>query len=1128
MVFNPIFVPRTGSDDYPESGKQSKVASANYMFSDIIKVYMTENGENTLGGLQTAATAGLTTTADGAEITVSAGDGKEKTAAEAMVLSGESLLTPKLQPIELVQFASAFLPVEAAKLAAAVSGTETEGAAVSTASVLKSGTPLPVQIQNYLPSEFTTTTIAGQIMPEAVVANNTQTAPAATMQAAINLMSSENADEKTFIDLQTAFAALTKQTGTEGSAEKPLVATEAGKVLNAEKAIQAETTKLGEAKPTVTQVTADPAQAVPAAKSAAQSTKVVADTTAPAVKVVTEPAAELKFSISEISTASDKVPAESNATMQQPAQNKTTVTTDMAKTTTAQVAVETKQNPAVVQENTGTVNNSQKIEPSQVAVKTTIPEAEKTTTGKEASPVATNQTKDSAASMTGVVPKAQGETPAANTQTETTAKVKETVEFVSTTNTTANSSKAENTTVKLTDKELVNPKTSAPAKEIPASGITVTVKTETETVPATSKENNSAIASQKSVPVESKAAAPQATVAEKVRTTTTDTKTITKAEDAPIAAQVDSKKVSTASSASVKTEYQPKTNPVSQKNVIESPAAASKQSADSTVSADSNVKVSDIQQKVNTLSQPHVVKSDMPVRGIKKNSETVTIKTATTATTDSKPLEAPSVKSEIGTKVVDVKTVETEAGIGKQAAAETSNSTVKASTEVPVQQKLNVTEKPEVNAAKQTVASGKETPVKDAVVKDTTVKEKTSAGMSENLQVKTENPTEATKPEAATVKQQVATETTKQAAATNTAATEVTVKTQSTAPVSEEQKTENKVQAQNPEVEPKTEIKPGKETVGNGEQTVKADKPEVKAQTIVHAAEVVETVKKSETKPLKTEQEKVELRTNAAVEHETAAVKKTDNNNKQNDSEQPQDEEPLLIQKPVTEKKQDKEFSTVQEQSAEHETVKVSANNRQYAEQTVVAKETQSKSEMAADTKNGLDKEVNSLSHQPERTPELPNREAVHTASAKTAWDNDSSFTPLKTVKASEAMKEVQTMIETKSKDTMVFQLDPENMGKMKVVLTSVENMLRASIEVETEGARKALEGNMQQLLQKLESNGVQVQSVQITLQNNEQNKRQPHNHNKRQQYQGADEQNASEQETAGRELGYNTVEYLV
>lgn len=134
---------------------------------------------------------------------------------------------------------------------------------------------------------------------------------------------------------------------------------------------------------------------------------------------------------------------------------------------------------------------------------------------------------------------------------------------------------------------------------------------------------------------------------------------------------------------------------------------------------------------------------------------------------------------------------------------------------------------------------------------------------------------------------------------------------------------------------------------------------------------------------------------------------------------------------------------------------------------------------------------------------------------------------PMKTIKAVEVAKEIQQLIESKQKGTMTFQLDPENLGKMKVVLTQVEQAISAKIEVASESARQALEQNVQQLYKQMEGNGVQVHSVQITLQQQEQ--RQPKQQSgKKKLYNFDDENISAENDAAKKELGYNTVEYVV
>ncbi len=134
----------------------------------------------------------------------------------------------------------------------------------------------------------------------------------------------------------------------------------------------------------------------------------------------------------------------------------------------------------------------------------------------------------------------------------------------------------------------------------------------------------------------------------------------------------------------------------------------------------------------------------------------------------------------------------------------------------------------------------------------------------------------------------------------------------------------------------------------------------------------------------------------------------------------------------------------------------------------------------------------------------------------------------LKTVKAAEIMKEVSQFIQQKNTGSMILKVSPENLGNIKIALEIIDEVVSAKIEVNNSAAREVLENNVKQLQNSLSQNGVQVNSINISLSNFDQKQNKNFVPNKRKSYGYSDEKEVEEtSKTNDRKLGYNTMEYL-
>lgn len=133
-----------------------------------------------------------------------------------------------------------------------------------------------------------------------------------------------------------------------------------------------------------------------------------------------------------------------------------------------------------------------------------------------------------------------------------------------------------------------------------------------------------------------------------------------------------------------------------------------------------------------------------------------------------------------------------------------------------------------------------------------------------------------------------------------------------------------------------------------------------------------------------------------------------------------------------------------------------------------------------------------------------------------------------KTVKAAEVMNEISKFIRQGDKNSIVLKIDPENLGTVKIALDITDKLVHANIEVENESARKLMENNLNQLYNSLNQSGVQLNSINISLANQEQ-KQAKAQHSKRKPFNIEIDKDSDDTSTMRqKQMGYNTYDYLV
>jgi flagellar hook-length control protein FliK len=113
-------------------------------------------------------------------------------------------------------------------------------------------------------------------------------------------------------------------------------------------------------------------------------------------------------------------------------------------------------------------------------------------------------------------------------------------------------------------------------------------------------------------------------------------------------------------------------------------------------------------------------------------------------------------------------------------------------------------------------------------------------------------------------------------------------------------------------------------------------------------------------------------------------------------------------------------------------------------------------------------------------------------------------------------------------KKLVEFQLNPENLGKMEVKIEVVNKIVSASIKVENEAVQQMMQNSLDGLKSNLTQNGIQYNSVNVSLSNSdEKNQRyfkQKKRNNRATDISGLE---ATEETFTRKNLGYNNYDFI-
>jgi hypothetical protein len=136
----------------------------------------------------------------------------------------------------------------------------------------------------------------------------------------------------------------------------------------------------------------------------------------------------------------------------------------------------------------------------------------------------------------------------------------------------------------------------------------------------------------------------------------------------------------------------------------------------------------------------------------------------------------------------------------------------------------------------------------------------------------------------------------------------------------------------------------------------------------------------------------------------------------------------------------------------------------------------------------------------------------------------------MKTIDSNEIVNEISKLASDKDQKNIVLKLVPETLGKVKIMLDISNNIIHAHAEVESEAAKSLMQNNLGNLKQALAQQGMQLNSLNISLSNHQEQKSNRSYLSKR-KYSYSEPQigeiDENEHTNVSKHYGYNTYEYL-
>ena len=136
----------------------------------------------------------------------------------------------------------------------------------------------------------------------------------------------------------------------------------------------------------------------------------------------------------------------------------------------------------------------------------------------------------------------------------------------------------------------------------------------------------------------------------------------------------------------------------------------------------------------------------------------------------------------------------------------------------------------------------------------------------------------------------------------------------------------------------------------------------------------------------------------------------------------------------------------------------------------------------------------------------------------------------MKTIDSAEIVKEISNLASDKDQKNIVLKLVPETLGKVKILLDITNNIIHAHAEVENEAAKSLMQNNLESLKQALSQQGMQLNSLNISLSNHQEQKSN-RSYLLKKKFIYAESQigeiDEKENTNVSKHYGYNTYEFL-
>ena len=192
-------------------------------------------------------------------------------------------------------------------------------------------------------------------------------------------------------------------------------------------------------------------------------------------------------------------------------------------------------------------------------------------------------------------------------------------------------------------------------------------------------------------------------------------------------------------------------------------------------------------------------------------------------------------------------------------------------------------------------------------------------------------------------------------------------------------------------------------------------------------------------------------------------------------------------------------------------------------------------SSQSSDTKTSIQTQNGNNQHEvvnsikPEhKTDQTQFKSELHNENVKYSSRTTEMVEKVKVISSGEMVREVYKVLENGEKQSIVLKLVPKELGAIKIMLDTVDNVLTAKVEVENETVGQVIRNNVEQLKQNLLQSGVNVNSINISYSSSQQKQHGFNNQKKKNSgYQQDNNLEEVDEAIITKKFGYNTYEYL-